>query len=377
MHRRDFLVQVVSVTAGLVAARAAQGLEAEPQINQVLEPLRTRYDLPALAAAVVNGKGLIAIGAVGVRKRGDDTPVTVNDQFHLGSDTKAMTATLIAHLVEQGKLDWSDTLGKLFPADADALTPELRTVTLTQLLSHHAGLPKNLPGGWNAVAGKGTFREQRHASLLKLAKEKLEAEPGSKYFYSNLGYVLAAHMAEQAGDASWEELLARHVFEPLGMKSAGFGPAGTPGKIDQPLGHTEKGEPIDPPRGDNPQVMGPAGTVHCSLPDWAKFVADQLRQGRGDRSLLRPEMYQRLHRPAFPESADYSVGGWNVLLKSPRTGGLALIHDGSNNKNHSTAWLAPPNDLAILVVTNQGNEAADKACHEAVELLGKKHLIER
>src|SRR5262245_25594305 len=73
---------------------------AAPEINALLAPVRDKHKLPALAAAVVSSKGLVAVGAVGLRKRGDDTAVTVDDQFHLGSDTKAMTATLIAGLVE-------------------------------------------------------------------------------------------------------------------------------------------------------------------------------------------------------------------------------------------------------------------------------------
>jgi CubicO group peptidase (beta-lactamase class C family) len=58
---------------------------------------------------------LSAVGAVGVRKYGTDTPVTINDQFHLGSDTKAMTATMLATLVEEGKLSWGTRLEQVFP----------------------------------------------------------------------------------------------------------------------------------------------------------------------------------------------------------------------------------------------------------------------
>src|SRR5262249_11464654 len=157
----------------------ARPIAADPKINELLEPLRKKHDVPALAAALVNSKGLVAVGAVGVRKRGDTTAVTVNDQFHLGSDTKAMTATLIALMVEKGELRWNDTLGKTFPKLANKMTPELRKVNLEQLLSHHAGLPANLPGGWWKVPIEGSTRDQRHVALTMIAGEKPD-EPGTK-----------------------------------------------------------------------------------------------------------------------------------------------------------------------------------------------------
>jgi CubicO group peptidase (beta-lactamase class C family) len=84
-------------------------------LQSLLEPLRRQHDLPALAAAVVTSEGLWAVGAVGVRKQGSGIPVAIDDQFHLGSCTKAMTATLIGMLVEQGKLSWDMSIGRACP----------------------------------------------------------------------------------------------------------------------------------------------------------------------------------------------------------------------------------------------------------------------
>ncbi|HWG43154.1 MAG TPA: serine hydrolase domain-containing protein [Gemmataceae bacterium] len=354
-----------------------QGPQANAEINAILTPLREKYKLPALAAAVVRGKGLMAVGAVGVRKCGDDTKVTVSDEFHLGSDTKAMTATVIASLVQDGKLNWNDTLGRTFPKLAGSMTPALRKVTLTQLLTHHAGLRANVAGGWSTILRRGTTREQRQNVLEKIAEEKLEYEPDKEFHYSNLGYVLAAHMAEKAANASWEELMAKRLFEPLHMRSAGFGAMGARDKLDQPWQHTKDGKPIAPgPFSDNPPVMGPAGTVHCSLPDWARFIADQLRGARGERALLKPKTYTKLHTSPYRDQF-YTLGGWAGRAEDDQAGGVALAHDGSNNRNFAVAWLAPQRDLAILVVCNQGGDDAKKACHEARKLLLQKYAKKR
>jgi CubicO group peptidase (beta-lactamase class C family) len=115
-------------------------------LNSFLESIRQNYDLPALGAAIVTSKGgLIASGAVGVRKDGTNSPVTVNDQFHLGSDTKAVTATPLATLVEAGKLAWTTTIELAFPELASKMNPGYRQVALEQLVP--TGSRRHVPSG--------------------------------------------------------------------------------------------------------------------------------------------------------------------------------------------------------------------------------------
>src|SRR5437868_1794614 len=118
-------------------------------------------------------------------------------------------------------------------------------------------------------------------------------------------------MAEKVLDRAWEDDIRAAVFTPLGMRSAGFGGLGTPGLIDQPWPHadTAKPTPENGPLVDNPEVMGPAGTVHCSLADWARFIADQLGGLRGGGALFPPETYTRLHTAPF--GGGYAFG-WLV-----------------------------------------------------------------
>jgi len=341
----------------------------DKRIDGLLEPIRQKYNVPALAGAIVTGQGLAAIGAAGVRKAGTDTAVTVGDQWHLGSDTKAMTATLIGALVEEGKLKWGMTLEEVFPELASLMSAPLKKVTIIELLSHRAGLPANLP--WSFVPNKRTIREQRLAALRTTTSTKLISEPGAKYVYSNLGYVIVGTMAEKAANASWEELMKNKVFEPLGMTSAGFGGVGTPGQVDQPWGHTPDGKPVQAngPDMDNPPVLGPAGRAHCTLADWAKFIADQLRGARGEKALLKPETYRKLHTPPF--DGDYALG-W-LVTERDWGGGRVLTHAGSNNMNLAVVWMAPLRDFAVLVVTNQDGEAAAKACDEVASALIQLH----
>ena len=113
-------------------------------VTQALKPIRQKFNVPAMAVVVVTNDGIKFAGAVGVRKRGTEVPVTLDDLWHLGSDGKAMTGTLIARLVERGQLRWDSTLAEIFPELAPQMNPEFQKVTLLQLLSHRAGLPANL-----------------------------------------------------------------------------------------------------------------------------------------------------------------------------------------------------------------------------------------
>jgi CubicO group peptidase (beta-lactamase class C family) len=173
-------------------------------LNSLLEPIRQSYDLPALAAAIVTSRALIASGAVGVRKYGTNSPVTVNDQFHLGSDTKAMTATMLATLVEEGKLSWTTTIGQVFPELASKMNPGYRQVTLEQLLAHRAGFTdESWPKG-KSLADMyklpGSPREQRLAYVGMILSELPVNQPGGKFLYSNRSYAVAGAMAERAGN---------------------------------------------------------------------------------------------------------------------------------------------------------------------------------
>ena len=111
--------------------------------------------------------------------------------------------------------------------------------------------------------------------------------------------------------------------------------------------------------------MGPAGTIHCSVLDWGKFIAAHLRGERGLPGLLAPETFQRLHTPSF--GSEYAFG-W-LVTERPWAGGRALMHAGSNTQNFAVVWMAPARDFAVLVMTNQAGGSTPKACDEAATAL--------
>ena len=197
-----------------------------------------------MTAAVLQGGRIIAQGAA--------DRITLDDRFHLGSCTKAMTATLVAMLVEEGKLNWTTTLGELFAGTVELMHPAWQKVTVRQVLAHRAGLPLDPEGPARvfdylfvapyarARSGPGAARTPRArldsseeplpGQRLAIATQALsrppKIPPDAKYWYSNVGYILAGAVLEHLTGRAWEDLMRERLFQPLGIITGGFGAAG-------------------------------------------------------------------------------------------------------------------------------------------------------
>jgi CubicO group peptidase (beta-lactamase class C family) len=377
MPRSHLLAWMVLVATVLCCA--AGSASAQASLNAMLVPFLARYELPALAAAVVKDGKVIAVGAVGTRKAGAQIPVTVHDRFHLGSDTKAMTALLAAMLVEGGQLRWGSTVAEVFPALAEQMDPGLRRVTLDQLLSHTSGIPSDNEAFGEllekAMVQDGNLDELRYWLVQQWSTQPLAAEPGTTFAYANMNYVIVGAMIERVGGKTWEELITERVFTPLGLRSAGLGPQATLGKIDAPLGHLaidgKAKAYLAGPNGDNPLIIGPAGTAHMSVLDFARWAGWNAGEGKRGPKLVRPETLRKLHTPVIsmpemkaaapgtPSHGKYALG-WGELLMDWAPQPL-IYHGGSNEKNLAHIWLDPRRDFAMVVVTNIGGSKANEA----------------
>jgi len=364
----------------LCLARAAVG-EPDPKpasrdISPVLDKIVHKYKVPGMVAAVVEGEQIVLTGAAGVRRAGGAEKVEFSDTFHIGSCTKAMTATLCAMLVEEGKLSWTTTIPQALPELKGKIHPDYEAATLEQLLTHRAGVPADLKAG-QVVGLLRNFGSDPVAARRRLIQDALARPPahapGSDFLYANAGYSTAGHMIETAAGTPWEELMERRLFGPLKMSTAGFGAPGKMGVVDQPRGHSAAGVPAEPgPLADNPSSVGPSGTVHCSIEDWSKFVALHLRGAQGDARLLKAESFERLHAAAAGPGDAYALG-WAVAERE-WGGGTVLTHAGSNTLWYAVTWLAPRKNFAVMVMCNQGGDQAAKATDDACGAFIQEYL---
>src|SRR5882672_679156 len=155
-NNRLFGILLIFAMSDNITAPAAPPPSGET--TRVLEGIRKKHDLPALAVVVAKDGNVCDRAAVGVRKSGDPTSVTTNDVFHIGSCTKSMTATLAAMLIEHGKLRWDTTIAEVFPELKGKMDKQYEAVIVEQLLTHRGGVPGSPPtAAWKrAWEQKGT-----------------------------------------------------------------------------------------------------------------------------------------------------------------------------------------------------------------------------
>jgi CubicO group peptidase (beta-lactamase class C family) len=370
-----FRVARTALVVAWMCAGEASGAEAvHAGLRELLQGIREAHHLPAIAA-MVQVHGEVESAVVGVRALGHPEPATLDDEWHIGSDTKAFTATLIARLAERRVLALDDTLERTLPALASTMHPDYRKVTIAQLLTHTAGFPAltelaELPEFRGVIASAGNLTAQR-AAIARHYLSRAPASPAGTFAYSNLDYVVAGAIAEAHTGLAWEELVTREVFAPLGIRNAGFGPPGTPGRFDEPHGHEPSGGalvPIDPadPEADNPPALGPAGTIHITLGDWMRFAQEQLAGMHGRGTLLTPSTYRQLHTPV----AGYALG-WGALM-GPGGVPVVLAHTGSNGLWLADIRIDARSDAVVLIAMN----AADPEAHKALDEI-KKRILKR
>jgi CubicO group peptidase (beta-lactamase class C family) len=345
-------------------------------LSQTLEPFRARFRVPGLAAALVIDGEIAAVGVTGVRKAGAPARIGLDDRFHIGSCGKSFTATVAASLVSEGLISWDTRLVDVFPELSKEMDPVYRPVTLRQLVMHRGGLPElHRPDSpmWRRVTGMRVPVGDQRQELVRLAvHEKAVAEPGAEFFYTDLGYAVVGRMLERASGQTWEELVRTRIAEPLGLTTLGFGAPGTRGKTDQPWGHQLDGtraRSISPGPGADlaAPVIGPAGTIHLSIADWARYAKHHLalaRAARDKRAGKSSVLY------ADPYSQGYAMG-WAVT-EQPWAGGRLLSHTGSCGAWAAAIWIAPEVNAAIVVASNYGGSEGFAAAEAAAMELAKQ-----
>jgi CubicO group peptidase (beta-lactamase class C family) len=329
-----------------------------------------------MGAAVVRKNGTIKVGVSGIRRHGYQTRVAANDRWHIGSDTKAMTATLAAILVDRGVIGWQTTLAEAFPELSGGMNAAYRTIKLIELLRHRGGIPAGHAGQdgllWKEDESNRTRRYLFTEAVTAGAPSHV---PGGKFVYSNAGYIIAAAMLEKRADRDWADMMRTELFQPLGAKHTGFGPPeteivalgpGAPAIPRQPWGHGPMREIWDGNQ-NRPPAAAPAGDVHASLRDWGRFILLHLNGQHGELKLSSNSTVH-LHTPQVTDPSDPSkydayAAGWGTDVKG------RYFHDGSIGFWYSRAIFHKIQGYGILVIANMGGETVVKATDALEERL--------
>jgi len=199
--------------------------------------------------------------------------------------------------------------------------------------------------------------------------------PGVIFSYQNANFILAGAMLERCTGKSWEDLMTTELFQPLGMTTAGFGAPGSASDVNEPYGHTDASGQRVASKGDNTPGLGPAGTVHASLQDWARFIRLHL-DGSECSLTLSPTSLARLHTQYSTNNMYPNRYGWGWIMYDD-FGGLALGHDGSNNLWYCSCQVLLGEGLGFLAVSNIGagtNGKGGLACGKIIQKLRERQF---
>lgn len=341
------------------------------KLEDLLTKVRLDYKMPAMAAAVISSTEVKEIAVSGVRQIYQKDKVQLEDRFHLGSNTKAITAHWAAAMVESGQISWDTKMLEVFPHWEDDALKTYHEVTLSDLLCHRAKIQPFM-SAYDLVkipSFPGDAIDKRRAFAKWLVKQN-PAKLGNKegYEYSNAGYSVATAMLEKVSGIAWEDAIVNEVLLPMGANPV----IGWPTDVnpEQPFGHHSV-NPMDSNLRavtktnmyELPELLDPAGDISLSIVDYSKFVQAHLQGIRGQDNHLKASTYEYIHygRPKY-------AMGWIQLEKD---GVHISTHDGSAGTFYSSTILYKEKDLAIVVFVNASNMYATKAVYTL-----RKRLLE-
>ena len=335
------------------AADPLAGLDA--QIAAELERFRT----PGISVAIVkDGQVLLAKG-YGLRNVEQKLPMTADTVQPIASISKSFTVAAMATLVRDGKLAWDQPVRELLP-DFRLYTDELTArVSVRDLVTHRTGLPRH-DGAW---FGSPLPREQLYARL-----RFMEPSAGlrERFQYNNFMFMTAGYLAGRVAGSSWEQLIDRSLFEPLGMTRSSTTLAGLNAQADRGSGYT-----LDDERRPKPQAyqaldaMGPTGSINSSANDMARYLL--MLTGRGSldgKVVIAPADLAAMTSPqmVLPFRGKYAeLGpvqyGMGTFVGSYR-GERYFEHGGDMPGSASELMVFPARRIGIFVSANLAGSVA-------------------
>jgi CubicO group peptidase (beta-lactamase class C family) len=334
------------------AAQALAGLE------DVIQKAMKDWKVPGFAIAVVKDDAVVFARGYGLRDVKNQLPVTTDTLFAIGSSSKAFTAMSLALLVEDGKLAWDTPVRRYLPTFALKDDVAREQMTPRDLVTHRSGLPRHDFVWYNA----SLTREEMVARL-----SHLEPNAGfrEKFQYQNLMFMTAGYLAGHVAGTTWEDLVRRRIFEPLGMRGSNFSVQDSKKTADYALPFQKKDDVVrEIPFRDITEV-GPAGSINSSVAQMAQWLRLQLGKGKiGETRLLSTSGMAEMHAPQMvlppvfsvagpdPEVTNASYGlGW--IVESYR-GRVRVQHGGAIDGFRCQVAFVPDSGVGVVTLANLG-----------------------
>ncbi len=336
------------------------------QLQAFIEHEMKSQRLAGLSIALVEDQQVLWTQGFGWADQQNKRPATSETLYRVGSISKLFTASAVMQMVEAGQVKLDAPVQQVLPqfqmrsrfGSASAITPQ-------QLLTHHAGLPRDIVQGmWTAAPARFT------AVTTALAQQDAAYPPQTVFSYSNLGFDVLGHVVEQVAGQPFENHVQQKLLIPLGMRTASF----TAALPD----HALMAKPYDKGQAAPEPALRdvPAGGLNASVLDLSRFLSMVFAKGRvGDKTVLQA---QTVNQMLLVQNLDVALDlgfrnglGWmlSTLGEGSLQGGGPVAHHGGATVNfHSQIYALPDHKLGVVVLSN------DAAAHQAVNRIAVRAL---
>jgi CubicO group peptidase (beta-lactamase class C family) len=366
-----FFTLALWLVAPFAGAQTQTGVVNAPKdLDAYVERVRKEFEVPGLALTIVkDGKVIVAKG-YGVRKLGEPAPVDSQTLFGIASNTKAFTATALALLVEEGKIEWDAPVVRYLPWFQLADPYVTRELSVRDLLVHRSGL--GLGAGDLLWWPPSTYNRKEIARRLRHLP--LATSFRSAYAYDNVLYLIAGEVIETISGQTWEDFVASRILAKVGMTGSNVrhSEAGGGANVATPHAPIEGTvRPVAPFASDN---TNPAGGINSSAEDMAKWMIVQLDSGRvaGGTRLFSERTTRQLWTLVTPMPLGNPAPELAALRANFRgyalgfevrdyRGRKVVTHTGGLPGYVSKVAMVPELKLGVAVLTNQESGAAFEA----------------
>jgi CubicO group peptidase (beta-lactamase class C family) len=303
-----------------------------------------RYDVPGAAVMVLQDGRVAYVGTFGWRDAGRRLPVRRDTVFEIGSITKQFTAACILQLQAAGKLQIDRPLSDYLPE-----APHAREVTLRQLLTHTSGLHDYITDDEGGIDAKASQASTYQDLVARIARLPLDFQPGSRWAYSNTGYLLLGRVIETVSGESYWDYLRGHVLKPLRMtETRTMADEGRSASMAK--GYRHRNGVLEAAPGLDASWAGAAGFLIAPLDDLARWDA-ALRAGK----VVSARDYRSMTSPSATRDGASTGYGFGFFL-APEADQPRIGHTGGSNGFTAADEYFPRQGVRIIAFTNLGDD---------------------
>jgi CubicO group peptidase (beta-lactamase class C family)/beta-lactamase class A len=369
---RHFLFGMAGICMA-AAPLSAQKKQAAvpPGIDAYINKVINSLNVPGVGVAIVKDGKVVLSKGYGVKRMDTKEPVDDQTLFLIASNSKAFTATSLALLVEDGKINWNDKVVKHLPWFKMSDPYVTQNITVRDLLVHHSGLPAY--AGDIMLFPPATF--SRKEILEKLPQIPLRYDFRTVYAYDNILYVAAGELISTVSGMPWEEFVQERIFKKVGMKESVSRYTDLKTKSNFSFGHARSYNNVRIVENFREQNIGDAGNaaggIVSSASDMANWLITQLDSGRTPLKqrvltpaatvdlwkIIRPMPISKVDSLIRPSQSDF--WGYASGFRSYNYGKYKVIgHGGALSGFVSQIAMVPDLNLGVVVLTNQASTAA-------------------